>query len=138
MQLRHRMGQRINANFVGGWKERTSIKPLIKQQLRGVVDFDAKVVLLAIRICDCICYLLIQRRLCRVRKRQQMQLAIDPDSALYSSAGVFFLKLKRFESDDECGNDIARVGRKNRHSYHLIDNSAAGVRVSLDIDRKSV
>jgi hypothetical protein len=62
-----------------------------------------------------------------------MQLSINPDAASHSHLGVFLFKLKRFESDDECGNDVARVGRKNRHSYHLIDDSAAGVRVSLDI-----
>src|SRR6266566_3485221 len=61
-----------------------------------------------------------------------MQLAIRPDAAFDSGSGVLVSKLKRFKPDDECGNNVTRVTRKDRHGYHLIDSSA-GLSIFLDV-----
>src|ERR1700730_3862124 len=122
MQLSHRIGQWINGNLVSGWKKRPRIKPLVKQELRRAIDIDAKVVLLAIRIRDRTGYLFVERCLCRLRKRGQMQLPISPDAASHSHLSVFLFKLQRFEPNDEGGDDVARVARKDRHSYNFVDS----------------
>src|SRR4026207_1886565 len=109
MQLSHRIGEGINANFVSGWKQRPRIKPPGKQKVRRAINIDAKVVLLAIKIRDRTRYSFVERCLCRFWQRRQMQLAINPDATSHSDLSVFLFKLKRFEPDDERRDNVARI-----------------------------
>src|SRR4030095_14289629 len=59
MQLSHRIGEGINANFVGGWKEWTRVKPLVKQELRCAIFIEANAVFVAIGIRDRAGYLFV-------------------------------------------------------------------------------
>ena len=60
-----------------------------------------------------------------------MQLAMRPNAAFHS--GVFFLELNGFEPDHERGNHFARIGRKNRHGYYLVDGSVPGLGIFKDV-----
>src|SRR6266576_2912808 len=133
MQLSHRIGEGINANFVSGWEQRPGIKPLVKQKVRRVINIDAKVVLLAIKTCDRTRYSFGERCLRRFWQRRQMQLAINPDATSHSRLSVFLFKLKRFEPDDERRDHVARVAREDRHSYHFVDSSSAGFSIFADV-----
>src|SRR4029453_13712975 len=62
-----------------------------------------------------------------------MQLPIDPDAASHSHLSAFLFQLKRFEPDDERGDNVACVARKDRHSYHFVDSSSAGFSISPDV-----
>src|SRR4026207_795144 len=101
MQLSHRIGEGINANFVSGWKQRPRIKPLVKQKVRRAINIDAKVVLLAIKIRDRTRYSFVERCLCRFWQRRQMQLAITPDPPSHPALSVFLFKLEGFDPDEE-------------------------------------
>ena len=97
------------------------------------MNIDAKVVLLAIRIRDRTRYLFAERCLRRFRERGQMQVAINPDAASHSHLSVFLFKLKRFEPDDERGDNVARVAREDRHSYYFVDGSSVGLATFPDV-----
>jgi len=51
-----------------------------------------------------------------------MQVAINPNATLHS--GVFVFELKRLETDHERRNQIACVGREDRHGYHFVDGAS--------------
>src|SRR5206468_2846911 len=55
------------------------------------------------------------------------------DATPHSDVGVFRFKLKRFEPDDECGDNVAGVARKDWHSYHFVDDSFAGFGTFPDV-----
>ncbi len=46
---------------------------------------------------------------------------------------MFFFKRKRFESDDEGRDNVARVAREDRHSYYFVDSSSVGFGILPDI-----
>jgi hypothetical protein len=51
-----------------------------------------------------------------------MQVAIHPNATLHSGAFVF--ELKRLEPDHERRNQIACVGREDRHCYYFVDSAS--------------
>src|SRR5262245_59527692 len=97
------------------------------------MNIDAKVVLLAIRIRDRTGYLFAERCLHGFRERGQMQVVINPDATSHSHLSVLLFKLKGFESNDERGDNVARVTREDRHSYHFVDDSLAGLGTFADV-----
>ena len=46
---------------------------------------------------------------------------------------MFFFKRKRFESDDERGDNVARIAGENRHSYYFVDSFSVGFGIFPDI-----
>ena len=62
-----------------------------------------------------------------------MQLAINPDATSHFHLGVFLFKLKRFEPDDERGDNVARIAGKDRHSYYFVDGFSVGFGIFPDI-----
>src|SRR5205085_8062189 len=99
--------------------------------MRRTIDIDPKLARLAIGRTDGSCYLCAERSLRGSWKRRKIKPAICPDAALHSSR--FVLQLKRFEPDYECGNHIARLGRKNRDGYQFVHRSVSGTGILLDV-----
>src|SRR3982751_4874471 len=62
-----------------------------------------------------------------------MQFPSDPNAASHSDLRIFFFKLKRFETNDEGGDNIARGSRKDRDSYDFFDSSSAGFKILPDV-----
>src|SRR5438067_5137435 len=82
MQLRHRIGERVNANLVRRREERIWIESLIEQKVRRSVYCDGKVVLSRSGIRECFCYFPAQSSLPGFRKQWQMQVAVYPNAIL--------------------------------------------------------
>src|SRR4030095_1232301 len=133
MQLCHRTGQWVNADFVSGRKERIRVEALVKQKMRRSVYCDGKVVLRRNGIRECLCYFPAHSSLRGFRKRWQVQLAVYPNATLHSRTSALPGQLDWPESDDKSRNHIACLGGKNRYRYYLIDNFIRGVRISADI-----
>src|SRR5438067_7077748 len=89
MQLRHRIGERVNANLVRRREERIWIESLIKQKMRRSVYCYSKVVLRRSGIRECFCYFPAQSSLRGFRKQRQMQVTVYPDPILHSRTGAF-------------------------------------------------
>src|SRR4026208_2582280 len=62
-----------------------------------------------------------------------MQLPVNPDAAAHSHLSAFLFQFKRFEPDDERGDNVACVARKDRYGYHFVDSSSAGFSILPDV-----
>ena len=120
MEPRHQISERINANFVGGRKERIGIESLIKQKMRRTIHAHGKVVLRSIRFRDYVRYFATEVCLRGFRQRWQVQSSIQPDAPFYPRAYALAGKLERLESDDERGNNIAGLSGKNRYYHYFV------------------
>ena len=126
MLPRDRIGERINANFVSGRKERLRIEPFIKQEMRRVVHAHNKIALRTIESRDRLRYFGSESCLRGFRKRWQVKPASHPDPTFHPLIAPLTRKLERFESDNERGNDFTGLCRKNRHRHYLINSFICG------------
>ena len=62
-----------------------------------------------------------------------MQLPVHPDAAFHPCASVALPGLKRFEPNHQGRNDIARIGRKNRHGQNFSNCASIGADFFLDV-----
>src|SRR5207253_8375738 len=87
----------------------------------------------AVALSERISYLAREGVLSRLLKRWQMQLVVHPDPAFHSRAQRFGLELKRFESNDEGGNNVTCLRGKNRYCHYFINQLVCRANILADI-----